>query len=564
MPKIPGLQLRRKSYYVRVRIPSDLRSIYGRKKEIVRTLETRDYTVACERIHLERAKIQAEFDSKRQQLTAANQDSDMLSAYDDHQLAALSLKWFSETVKKQREANLNDDRDLTPEERQEVLSSLKKDKWRYHQEILNQSHDGLHNGQSTAAHYLRRQGVTFKSDSLAFKKLGHLFSQAAFEMTTATLMQWQGKVYQSSMLSVPLPDYHGIQPKNHRTLQQVMDEYMADPEVRRGISTEKNYVIIHRALGELLGMDKKVHEITREDVKAVRDLLRRIPSNATKKAPNKPLKVAADLAASNKWPLLSDATVNMYLDKLRSILNFARREQYMRDAPAEGIKVKDTQSKKSKRQPFTLQHLSKIFFAPNYLNEAEYGTGRPSRYWTPLISLYTGLRLNEVCQLTVADFQDRDGICVIQVKHDDKQLKTEASERYVPIHPELKEAGLLIYVELLRKNEQKLLFPELTKDAQGYYSGATSKWFTRLLKDCEIKTRKLSFHSFRHTFREALRKVHTPRDVAHTLGGWSQGEVADDYGWGEDSVLSLNAKDLYDAIAKVDYPGFKPTPYAGL
>jgi hypothetical protein len=43
MAKIPGLQRKRLAYYVRV--PKDLQA-YFKKQEIIRTLETRDYSVA--------------------------------------------------------------------------------------------------------------------------------------------------------------------------------------------------------------------------------------------------------------------------------------------------------------------------------------------------------------------------------------------------------------------------------------------------------------------------------------------------------------------------------------
>lgn len=53
MPKPAGLQQRHKAWYVRVRVPKDLVESY-KSKEIIRSLETRDYSEACRRIHIER------------------------------------------------------------------------------------------------------------------------------------------------------------------------------------------------------------------------------------------------------------------------------------------------------------------------------------------------------------------------------------------------------------------------------------------------------------------------------------------------------------------------------
>jgi hypothetical protein len=53
MPKIPGLQLRRQTWHVRIRVPQDLKKSFP-SKEIIRSLKTRDYSEACRRIHIER------------------------------------------------------------------------------------------------------------------------------------------------------------------------------------------------------------------------------------------------------------------------------------------------------------------------------------------------------------------------------------------------------------------------------------------------------------------------------------------------------------------------------
>lgn len=74
MPKIPGLQRRRLTYYLRVRVPQELVSLY-KKKEIVCSLETRDYETARKRVHKKRAIIEAEFDEKLHQIKAAANNS---------------------------------------------------------------------------------------------------------------------------------------------------------------------------------------------------------------------------------------------------------------------------------------------------------------------------------------------------------------------------------------------------------------------------------------------------------------------------------------------------------
>ncbi len=77
MPKIPGLQRRRQTWFVRIRMPEDLVTIY-QKGEIIRSLGTRDYDAARKRIHIERAKINSEFEERRHQMKAAANDADII------------------------------------------------------------------------------------------------------------------------------------------------------------------------------------------------------------------------------------------------------------------------------------------------------------------------------------------------------------------------------------------------------------------------------------------------------------------------------------------------------
>lgn len=76
------------------------------------------------------------------------------------------------------------------------------------------------------------------------------------------------------------------------------------------------------------------------------------------------------------------------------------------------------------------------------------------------------MRLNECVQLRTDDVAVREGADVILIREDedgDKRLKTDASERFVPIHSELKKIGFLTYVTKMRRAGTVRLFPELPK-----------------------------------------------------------------------------------------------------
>jgi len=176
--------------------------------------------------------------------------------------------------------------------------------------------------------------------------------------------------------------------------------------------------------------------------------------------------------------------------------------------PASGMLLKKKKRDDELRDPFTPDDLKKLFHSPLYLNDEHKFS---YTFWTPAIGLFSGMRIEEICQLHLEDLRKEDGVWVfdINAKTEDKRLKTPSSARVVPIHPFLlDELRLIQRVESLRDKGEQRLFPELERLRDGY-SQRVSKWFNdRYKKRCGIvKTEKMKdFHSFRHTFINALKQ----------------------------------------------------------
>lgn len=158
-----------------------------------------------------------------------------------------------------------------------------------------------------------------------------------------------------------------------------------------------------------------------------------------------------------------------------------------------------------------------------------YARPRRGRFWVPLIALFSGMRMNEICQLHVADIHRLDGVDCFFVTEgpsdadNGKRLKTAASERFIPVHPTLIEIGFMTFVEQRRAAGAVRLFSELQKSSTGYYSDPFSKWFRRFLERAGATREKTCFHSFRHCYRDALRESRIEHELALALGGWSSG-----------------------------------------
>jgi integrase len=171
--------------------------------------------------------------------------------------------------------------------------------------------------------------------------------------------------------------------------------------------------------------------------------------------------------------------------------------------------------------------------------------------------LFTGCRLNELCQLAVADVTVQDDTDVILVRpsaESGARLKTAAARRLIPVHPELVRCGFLDYVEKMRRAGEARLFPELKRDSRGRFADPFQKWFSRFLEKAGAKAPKTSYHSLRHNFRDALREAQVSRDAVLALGGWKAGGTEELYGGG------LRPSTLARELAKVRYGGLDLSP----
>lgn len=310
--------------------------------------------------------------------------------------------------------------------------------------------------------------------------------------------------------------------------------------------------------------DTPIDRIDRQRVREFMALIVKLPSNASKHFPNATIFEAIEFGAGRELPVLSIDTANGYLRQLGALFRFAADEGFVANDPTSGLLFRGEKVRaKDRRDPFTSDELTKIFSAPIYTGcvDDDYGYARPGpnmprrgRFWIPLIALYTGMRLNEICQLTLDDFVIEDDVDIILIRGDDdgetKRIKTAAGQRFIPIHSELRHVGLLRYVTTRREKSlaTDVLFPELPLGSTGYRSDPFSKYFARFLDHVKIKDKKKVFHSFRHSYRDALREADISIEKVRALGGWSGKNTEDHYGSG------LRANTLAEAIEDISYP----------
>ena len=115
-------------------------------------------------------------------------------------------------------------------------------------------------------------------------------------------------------------------------------------------------------------------------------------------------------------------------------------------------------------------------------------------YWLPLVGLYTGARVNEVCQLNPqCDIQEEGGVWFFDFTEDSaaderitKSVKNTSSRRRVPVHSQLLALGFLSYVEEVKAQGHSLLFPKWHPKS-GKASGKAAEWFRDWLREIGLR-----------------------------------------------------------------------------
>lgn len=191
------------------------------------------------------------------------------------------------------------------------------------------------------------------------------------------------------------------------------------------------------------------------------------------------------------------------------------------DNPAKGHVRYTTKEKRQRKKlgfkAFDLDQVRSLYAPENFARLS------PGAKWAALLGLYTGARASEVGQLMTVDVAAVDGVPAIRFTDDGEHqhLKTEASNRVVPIHPDLLALGLLDYVDSLRGRGDWRVFPQASATAKngagnwiskafGYYLGTTGK---------DWPEAKRGFHSLRKTVIQQLQGAGVPSELRVQITG---------------------------------------------
>jgi integrase len=366
---------------------------------------------------------------------------------------------------------------------------------------------------------LQMNDLKASPDSPLFKRLCHELLKAGVEVNEIGEKCLSGDYsFEEKVEKIPTPA-KDQRDEPDELLWTVVEKYVQEQE--RGGNwkprTKDEFRACLNLLKEVIG-NVPVKSIGYDTMRAYKEILMRLPANREKKSEYKG-KSPQELLEMGVTAPMSITSANKYLNRASSLFNYAVKNGYTDKNPASGMQIKQTKRDDEYRDPFSDQDLYNLFHSAEYREDSHKAS---YCFWVPLIGLFTGCRLEEICQLHLDDIQQQDGVWGIDINNiGEKTVKTRAALRFVPLHPFLEDKLKLVqYAEALRSQGEKRLFPELRHRRDGY-GQTVSRWFARYRKRCGVvgDDKRKDFHSFRHTVTNALKQAQVDGIMISELEG---------------------------------------------
>lgn len=216
------------------------------------------------------------------------------------------------------------------------------------------------------------------------------------------------------------------------------------------------------------------------------------------------------------------------LSAVRAIFQWAADNSVISDNPFAKVSISLKKKPGERKRGYTDEEAEMVLAAAR-LEKA------PHLHWVPLLCAYTGARVSEISQLRREDLVQIKNVWCIKLVPEAGSLKNASSERSVPLHPKVIDAGFLKFVE---RTKTGAIFAEVPPDRFGVRGGnmtkVISKWVRRLgLEDPRVAPS----HAWRHRFKTLCRRYGVSPDIGDALTGHSARTVADSYGAFEVTAL---------------------------
>lgn len=301
---------------------------------------------------------------------------------------------------------------------------------------------------------------------------------------------------------------------------------------------------IFHIIAQLLG-DPPIGEVTKATIRQLGLDIVKLPANMTKKYLGLSPRQVLEHIGDEDVPRLESRSVNKAYQHARTLFAWALEHDHIAQNPATVLHDVEEGRAQDARKVFDDADIRLLFEHVGKTAREPYGL------WVPRIMAYTGCRMGEAAQLRKVDIRQEQGVWVFDFNEESEQktLKTDGSQRLVPVHPRLLALGLLDFVATC---EGDFLFPErirfTERDTRGNVD-RLSKQLNRWLRKAGVIDVRKTFQSFRGTMATRLKGMGVPEyQIAEILGHENDNITTGRYGKRTD----LNT--LAAAISRLELP----------
>lgn len=462
MPALPTGLVRHNNgrYYHRRRIPEDLLKNDG-KKEHLKSLGTSEYRTALERFHIADAKLQADWRKARQKKADRLASSQLkalivLNALTEEDITNIATQVEAAALagdESRREEGHYDIDDIVEYQAgyKDALPILKAavaaGDFKTLTPLLQQFLD-IHRYET---HLCERD----------WRKLALAYGRAAIRANEKLLRRYEGEEVPTPALATSFSKI---------TLSKVVADYIDDYESDKHEAMYKKVCAVLPMFLEIIG-DKPINTLRQTDINGFFGIVNRLPPRWKDEARKRKLSVTeiANLGLGVMSPATFEGT---YKAVVTPFLNAAKTnlqdEGFPTTLTTEMIKYTGRREEgEGHQRALRTEELKRLFGGPEMASFAA-DQQKQHMFWLPHLGLYTGARVNELCQLNpkVDVLQDeQSGIWYLNITEKSeaadnvkKRVKTKSSRRKVPLHSALIAMGFLDYVASLKKQDKELLF----------------------------------------------------------------------------------------------------------
>ncbi|ENY76466.1 phage integrase-like protein [Pseudomonas putida TRO1] len=557
------------TYYFRLVVPKPLRSAFGLQREIRRSLKTDSQRLALRRARQYIARYEAIFD----RILAVVEKDDYQPSDEDYELFLAQIEkaeahtgW---STAKPSEVPTEFKSQLSDREWQEVENSQRKAA--IAQALAGNPSRPVPEGSQELAEHVFTEGRPLPLRMFR-KLLPELIERLALHHQNPPTPTTTQAIQQTEPDGPTLYEIWQLQWENQERLNKGRQKSARTKEDEQGHARRLN----------ILSDNKPINQLTLTDFEQIYLSICNIRTNRGSELPPPDSPRESILARGPEDQRISSTTIEKLMIRLGVLHAFAFRKGLTGISPELPDKPKldhNPPGAESVQKAFSKSDLQAIFSGYLYAGaEPEKSRGvYPYQFWLPLLSLHTGGRLNELCQLDTEDVSEKEGIWVISMMDDErdrplpKVLKNQSSRRVVPIHSELIRMGFLDFVtQAVKEGREKLFSDGLTYDPKKGWGSRATHFFCRFPspstkasgylykcgireRDAEGRTDRKNFHSFRHTFVDMARESGEEAYlVAPDITGHSRGKEGQIARYGNGFNLHKKQSVLEELIIPVD------------